>query len=64
MSLSELSNPKDISDIDKVIGGKINKQRISSGLTIKQFAEQIGVTHQQAHKYEKGMKQNICKQAL
>ena len=41
--------------IDKVIGSRINELRISMGLSRQQLSEQIGVTHQQLQKYEKGV---------
>lgn len=40
--------------IDQAIGQKIHELRISTGLSRQQLAEQIGVTHQQLQKYEKG----------
>lgn len=40
--------------IDKIIGNKIRELRIGMGLSRQQLAEQIGVTHQQLQKYEKG----------
>src|SRR5687768_14594566 len=43
------------SDIDRYIGDMMRKRRIMLGLTQQQMAELIGVTYQQAHKYEKGI---------
>lgn len=40
---------------DLEIGMRIRARRIILGLTQQQFAEQIGVTYQQAHKYERGL---------
>ena len=40
--------------IDTIIGIKIHELRISMGLSRQQLASQIGVTHQQLQKYEKG----------
>lgn len=37
------------------IGGRIRERRIMLGLTQQQLAEMIGVTYQQAHKYERGI---------
>jgi DNA-binding XRE family transcriptional regulator len=37
---------------DDHIGGRIRERRIMLGLTQHQLAEMIGVTYQQAHKYE------------
>jgi transcriptional regulator with XRE-family HTH domain len=42
-------------DIDKAVGSQIRNRRIQLGLTQQQFAQLIGVTYQQAHKYEKGI---------
>ena len=41
--------------IDDHVGGRIRERRIMLGLTQKQLAEMIGVTYQQAHKYERGI---------
>lgn len=51
-----MSDSKDfIETIDRVIGSRINELRISMGLSRQQLSEQIGVTHQQLQKYEKGI---------
>jgi transcriptional regulator with XRE-family HTH domain len=42
-------------DVDRYIGARIRARRIMLGLTQHQMAELIGVTYQQAHKYEKGI---------
>ena len=42
-------------DIDRYIGARVRERRIMLGLTQQQLAEMIGVTYQQAHKYEKGV---------
>jgi transcriptional regulator with XRE-family HTH domain len=42
-------------DVDRYIGARIRARRIRLGLTQQQIAELIGVTYQQAHKYEKGI---------
>ena len=39
--------------IDDHVGGRIRERRIMLGLTQQQLAEMIGVTYQQAHKYER-----------
>ena len=41
--------------IDNHVGGRIRERRIMLGLTQQQLAEMIGVTYQQAHKYELGI---------
>jgi transcriptional regulator with XRE-family HTH domain len=42
-------------DIDRHVGARMRQRRIMLGLTQQQLAELIGVTYQQAHKYEKGI---------
>jgi transcriptional regulator with XRE-family HTH domain len=42
-------------DIDRHVGARLRERRIILGLTQQQIAELIGVTYQQAHKYEKGI---------
>jgi transcriptional regulator with XRE-family HTH domain len=42
-------------DIDRHVGARMRQRRIMLGLTQHQMAELIGVTYQQAHKYEKGI---------
>jgi transcriptional regulator with XRE-family HTH domain len=42
-------------DVDRYVGARIRERRIILGLTQQQMAELIGVTYQQAHKYEKGI---------
>jgi transcriptional regulator with XRE-family HTH domain len=42
-------------DVDRHIGARMRARRILLGLTQQQMAELIGVTYQQAHKYEKGI---------
>jgi transcriptional regulator with XRE-family HTH domain len=42
-------------DIDRHVGNRMRERRIVLGLTQDQMAELIGVTYQQAHKYEKGI---------
>src|SRR5690348_18352441 len=41
--------------IDDHVGARIRERRIMLGLTQQQMAELIGVTYQQAHKYETGI---------
>ena len=40
--------------IDRHVGSRIRAGRIMLGLTQRQFAEMIGVSYQQAQKYERG----------
>jgi transcriptional regulator with XRE-family HTH domain len=42
-------------DVDRYVGARIRERRIMLGLTQHQMADLIGVTYQQAHKYEKGI---------
>ena len=42
-------------DIDRHVGARIRERRIMLGLTQQQLADLIGVTYQQAHKYERGI---------
>jgi DNA-binding XRE family transcriptional regulator len=41
--------------IDRALALRIRQRRIMLGITQEQLAELIGVTFQQAHKYEKGL---------
>jgi transcriptional regulator with XRE-family HTH domain len=42
-------------DVDRYVGVRIRERRIMLGLTQQQMADLIGITYQQAHKYEKGI---------
>jgi transcriptional regulator with XRE-family HTH domain len=42
-------------DTDRHVGARMRARRMMLGLTQHQMAEVIGVTYQQAHKYEKGI---------
>jgi transcriptional regulator with XRE-family HTH domain len=42
-------------EVDRYVGARIRERRILLGLTQQQMADLIGVTYQQAHKYEKGI---------
>ena len=42
-------------DADRHVGARMRQRRTMLGLTQQQMAELIGVTYQQAHKYEKGI---------
>jgi transcriptional regulator with XRE-family HTH domain len=41
--------------IDRYVGARMRERRIMLGVTQQQMAELIGVTYQQAHKYEAGI---------
>src|ERR1700743_3370010 len=43
------------SSIDRHVGARIRERRIMRGLSQQQMADMIGVTYQQAHKYERGI---------
>jgi len=43
------------SGIDRHVGTRIRERRIMLGLSQQQMADMIGVTYQQAHKYERGI---------
>jgi transcriptional regulator with XRE-family HTH domain len=42
-------------DVDRFVGGRIRERRVMLGLSQQQMANLIGVTYQQAHKYERGI---------
>src|ERR1700739_2705902 len=42
-------------NIDSHVGARIRERRVMLGLTQQQLADLIGVTYQQAHKYERGI---------
>src|SRR5712672_2776380 len=42
-------------EIEQHVGARIRQRRIMMGLTQQQLADLIGVTYQQAHKYERGI---------
>ena len=42
-------------EVDRYVGVRIRERRILLGFTQQQMADLIGVTYQQAHKYEKGI---------
>jgi transcriptional regulator with XRE-family HTH domain len=43
------------STVDHHVGSRILERRTALGLSLQQFAGLIGVTYQQAHKYERGL---------
>jgi transcriptional regulator with XRE-family HTH domain len=43
-----------VNAIDRHVGARLRERRVMLGLTQQQLAEIIGVTYQQAHKYERG----------
>jgi transcriptional regulator with XRE-family HTH domain len=41
--------------IDRYVGDRLRERRVQLGITQQRMAELLGVTYQQAHKYEKGI---------
>lgn len=55
---TEASSAKPVNranDTDRHVGTRIRERRIMLGLSQQQMADLIGVTYQQAHKYERGI---------
>jgi transcriptional regulator with XRE-family HTH domain len=44
-----------VREVDRNVGNRIRERRIMLGYTQQQMANLIGVTYQQAHKYERGI---------
>ena len=42
-------------EIDNFVGGRIRQRRTMLGLTQQDLARMLGITYQQAHKYERGI---------
>jgi transcriptional regulator with XRE-family HTH domain len=53
--MAKLKSGRSTAAIDDHVGGQIRERRIMLGLTQQQLGEMIGVTYQQAHKYERGI---------
>ena len=41
--------------VDRHVGARLRERRITHGLSMQQLADQLGVTYQQLHKYERGI---------
>ena len=54
-SMAKPKRGRSTAAIDDHVGERIRERRIMLGLTQQQLAEMIGVTYQQAHKYERGI---------
>jgi transcriptional regulator with XRE-family HTH domain len=54
-SMAKPNKGRSTAAIDDHVGGRIRARRIMLGVTQQQLAEMIGVTYQQAHKYERGI---------
>ena len=55
---ADVDEPRSIaraSHADRHVGARIRERRIMLGLSQQQLAQMIGVTYQQAHKYERGL---------
>jgi transcriptional regulator with XRE-family HTH domain len=53
--MTKPSRGRSTAAIDDHVGARIRERRIMLGLTQQQLGEMIGVTYQQAHKYERGI---------
>ncbi len=53
--MDERDGPTRSEYIDHHVGQRIRARRIMLGLSQQQLAQAIGVTYQQAHKYERGL---------
>ena len=49
-----MRSPRSTTPLDAHIGNRIRERRVSLGLTGRQLADKMGVTYQQALKYERG----------
>src|ERR1700730_6371195 len=54
-SMAQPNRGRSTAAIDDHVGGRRRERSIMLGLTQQQVAEMIGVTYQQAHKYEHGI---------
>jgi transcriptional regulator with XRE-family HTH domain len=50
--------PREITDINRIIGERIKHARIAANKTMVQLGKALGITHQQIQKYETG-KDNV-----
>ena len=55
-----MMSPKQPDSIDKLVGRNIRIQRLATGLSQTELAQQLGVTFQQVQKYEKGVNRIGC----
>src|SRR4051794_41142380 len=55
--LDNAGNPsrRRVQDADRHVGMRLRERRVTLGMTLQQLAELIGVSYQQAYKYEKGL---------
>lgn len=47
--------PRSVEVVDTSIGKRIEERRVIMGISRKHLAEKLGITHQQLHKYERGV---------
>jgi transcriptional regulator with XRE-family HTH domain len=54
-------------DMDLHVAARLRERRMTLGMTLQRLAGLVGVTHQQAHKYEKGVNRiaagHLCQMA-
>ena len=55
-----MMSPKQPDSIDKLVGRNIRIQRLATGLSQTELAQQLGVPFQQVRKYEKGVNRIGC----
>ncbi len=51
--IAQTARPR-VEPVDAQIGSLVAARRVERGMSLSDFAESIGVTYQQAHKYERG----------
>lgn len=54
----------DLKAIDVYIGRRIREERVKRGMSQGDLAQRIGITYQQAHKYEKGVNRTSASRLL
>jgi transcriptional regulator with XRE-family HTH domain len=61
--MSDVINPRAVTDLDQAIGERIRNAREEDGLTLQGLAAQVGLSLQQLQKYEVGVSR-ICASRL
>ena len=56
--------PQDAKSIDRHIGRRIREERVKRGMSQGELAQRIGITYQQAHKYENGVNRTAASRLL
>jgi transcriptional regulator with XRE-family HTH domain len=54
----------DAAAVDSHIGRRIREERIKRGMSQSELAQRIGITYQQAHKYERGVNRTSASRLL